>query len=225
MKLRFLLPLLFAIPLHAQSFPFPPLSDPFWKTPDGVREMASLTEAANISSTVGVMLQDATPAQTWVKVANEGDTVTFSVGATVRYGAAQGAAVVSGTPCAKSGGCWNQVDIAIAPGAPPWSIFVSNATQPTGFGPDPIAGTVKELDVLETASVQVVTVNGKPVTVPALLVVVVVPPVPATQTLTCSVTVPNFPVTYTPGSPASTLSAAITSSFNAIISKVVVSCK
>jgi len=109
-------------------------------------------------------------AQTYVKVANEGDTVTFSGPASVRYGAAQGAAATASyQPCAKVGGCWNLLSVS---GTAPMTIANGGA-----FGTDPIVGTVKELDVLQTNAVQNLIVNGKPVTVAALPVVVVTPPV------------------------------------------------
>jgi hypothetical protein len=114
-------------------------------------------------------------AQTWVKVANEGDSVTAI--ATVRYGAAQGATATAGTPCATVGGCWVQISVA--------GPFTANNAF---FKKDPINGTAKELDVLETASVQTVTVNGKPATVSALPLP---PPPPSISTLTFSATI-NF---------------------------------
>ncbi len=102
---------------------------------------------------------------TWFKVANEGDAVTAT--ATVRYGAAQGATATAGfKSCATVGGCWMQLAVS-------GPITVGNAL----FG-DPIPGTVKELDVMQTTSAQTVTVNGKPVTVPALA-----PPPPPSVTV------------------------------------------
>jgi|ERR1035437_8023473 hypothetical protein len=111
-------------------------------------------------------------AQTWLKVANEGDSVIAT--ATVRYGAAQGATATAGTPCATAGGCWAQLSVA--------GPFTANNTF---FKKDPINGTAKELDVLETAAAQTVTVNKVAVIVPALPLPPP-PPVTPVKTWTCT---------------------------------------
>lgn len=104
-------------------------------------------------------------AQTWFKVANEGDTVTSTAAITYRYG---------------SGTLWT------APKTSSGTIAVSNAT----FG-DPAPGVVKELDVLETSSAQTVTVNGSAVTVPASAPSATV----STASSTLAVSVPNIVIT------------------------------
>ena len=105
------------------------------------------------------------PAPLWIKVANENDSVIATT--TVRYGAAQGATATAGfKPCATVGGCWVQL-----------SVSGTFAAGNTFFKTDPIPGTAKELDVLQTTSAQVVTVNGTKLTVPAFTPVIV-PPVP-----------------------------------------------
>lgn len=101
--------------------------------------------------------------QVWMKVATEGSAVTTT--ATVRYGAPQNAPATAGyKPCATVGGCWAQLSVS-GPFAVGNDFFKS----------DPISGTVKELDILETASPQTVTVDGKTITVPGTA-----PPVPIT---------------------------------------------
>lgn len=114
-------------------------------------------------------------AQTWLKVASEGDSISTT--AIIRYGAPQGATASAGTPCALVGGCWVQLSVS--------GPFVANNAF---FKSDPINGTAKEVDVLETTSAQVVIVNGKAITVPALPVAGTVPTV---NTITFSTTI-NF---------------------------------
>lgn len=122
-------------------------------------------------------------AQTWVKVANENDTVKAT--ATVRYGA------VACTPTATVP-CWIQLAVS-------GSFTVNNAF----FKADPDPNVVKELDVLETTAAQTVTVNGKPVTVPALTPPpVVTPPVTPPPVNSVTMNLSNFfltigGVTYT----------------------------
>lgn len=109
------------------------------------------------------VLVGAAQAQTWFKVANEGDTVKAT--ATVRYG-------VNNCVPSAAAACWVQLAVT-------GQFTASN----TFFRVDPDVGVVKELDVLETSVAQTVTVNGKPVTVPALPappVVVVTPPTTGT---------------------------------------------
>lgn len=120
----------------------------------------------------------------WIKVANEGDTVKAT--ATVRYGV---------TNCAT---CWVQLAVS-------GQFTASN----TFFKTDPAPGVVKELDVLQTSVAQVVTVNGKPVTVPAL---VVTPPL--VNQKTCTVPAQTIPVTINADG-----------SFTANLSGLVVTCK
>lgn len=79
----------------------------------------------------------------WVKVANESDAVVTSAPVTVRYG---------------SGTSWATQTMQ-------GTIAANNTT----FG-DPIPGTLKELDVQQTSTVQTVVVNGNPVSVPALAI-------------------------------------------------------
>jgi hypothetical protein len=141
------------------------------------------------------LLTASASAQTWQKVATEGQSVTFSnLPITVRFGAAQNAPTSGGALCVTAGGCWT-APLVIAGG--PTVTAVANlslfaATKPVT--PDPIVYTVKELDVLETAVAQTVTVAGKVVTVPATGVVA--PPPPPTTV----VYLLNGPITltYTP---------------------------
>lgn len=112
-------------------------------------------------------------AQTWVPVAHEGDAISVT-SATVRYGTPN----CTPTPAVP---CWIQLSVS--------GKFIANNAF---FKTDPAPNVVKELDVLQTSAAQVVTVNGKPVTVPAALVVVVTPPV---TSKTCSVPAQTIPVT------------------------------
>jgi hypothetical protein len=124
-------------------------------------------------------------AQTWTRVATEGQSVTFnSSPITVRFGAPQGAlAANGGKSCATVGGCWTPA-IVVA-GGPPFSMQASIANFHV---PDPIPNTVKEMDVLQTAIDQTVTVAGMVVKIPAL-VGVIAPPPPNTITFS---TIINF---------------------------------
>lgn len=106
-----------------------------------------------------LLLALASPAfsQTWFKVATEPDTVTTTAGQTWRYGAPSGT-TGAGVVCP----CWSASSTKAIAGA---SISDSGG----GFlAPDPAQGVVKELDILETAVAQTVTVNGVAVKVPAL---------------------------------------------------------
>lgn len=95
-------------------------------------------------------------AQTWFKVAVEGDKVTTTAPVTYRFGTAN---------CATATGCWTASTSTSVPLA---SLLVSYTTLS-----DPAPTIRKELDLLETASPQAVTVrlglnlNIATVTVPA----------------------------------------------------------
>ena len=102
-------------------------------------------------------------AQTYYKVANENDTIVTPTAISVRYG---------------SGSSWV---MATETG----TFTASNAT----FG-DPIPGTAKELDVLETATPQTMTVNGTSVTVPALVSTQTATPAPTTTTTATTYPIP-----------------------------------
>ena len=114
--------------------------------------------------TLALLTASVAHAQSWYKVASEGQTITATTAISVRYGAPQSIPTAVNT-CTTVGGCWDP-SVALAAGQ---SIFINT----TNFSPDPAPYSVKELDVLQTAVVQVVTVAGVKVTVPA---VVVVPP-------------------------------------------------
>lgn len=96
--------------------------------------------------------------QTWFKVASEPDTVTTAAGVSWRYGTATGT-TSAGVVCP----CWSKTfTTAIA------AQSISDASN--GFLlPDPAPGVAKELDILETAVPQTVTVNGAAKVVPALI--------------------------------------------------------
>jgi len=94
-------------------------------------------------------------AQTYYKVANENDTIVTPTAISVRYG---------------SGSSWVM--------ATETGTFTANNTT---FG-DPVPGTAKELDVLETTTPQMMTVNGASVTVPALVSTQTATPAPTTTT-------------------------------------------
>lgn len=122
-------------------------------------------------------------AQTWQKVAKDGDSVTFgALPVTLRYGTPQGTVptLPGAKTCSIVGGCWNGTATVPVGGA----VSLTVAPSPILGTNDPAYGTVKELDVLETAAAQTVTVNGVKVTVPAL------PPTSTTYLLTCKVVVP-----------------------------------
>jgi len=89
---------------------------------------------------IPMLLSASLHAQAWVKVANENDTIVTPTAISVRYG---------------SGSSW-------VTATETGTFSASNST----FG-DPVPGTAKELDVLETATPQTMTVNGTSVTVPA----------------------------------------------------------
>lgn len=114
-----------------------------------------------ITSLLAVLLSGAN-AQTWVKVANGGDTVAASAGAVLRYGAN-----------VSTYACDSGTNKAGSPSAAAWSAPLTLAadttiTDDSIFGPDPAYCVVKEIDVLETPVAQTVTVNGIAVNVPAL---------------------------------------------------------
>jgi hypothetical protein len=109
-----------------------------------MRKLLPITVAALLT-----LLAAALNAQTWVKVANEGDVVNAT--ATVRYGV-QGCTVTPAVPC------WVQKTVT--------GSFTANNIY---FGSDPDPGVVKELDVLLFLSAQTVTVNNTAVNVPALV--------------------------------------------------------
>lgn len=135
-----------------------------------IRKFVSVLSVAFVAMCCAFPQTPAPVQQTWFQAASGGDTLTVSSAVTVRFGAQQGAAPASSEyqPCGTAGGCWNQV--TLAPGT-------YNVGDVAVFGADPIYGTAKELDVLETAAAQSVTVNGAAKTVPAL------PPPPHTIVL------------------------------------------
>jgi hypothetical protein len=97
------------------------------------------------------------PAPVWVKVAVESNTVSTSTTVTWRYGI--GAGITSqGVDCSIAPGCWT-TPIASTIG----SVSISGAFS----GSDPANGLVKELDILETATMSSITVNGALTIVPA----------------------------------------------------------
>lgn len=102
---------------------------------------------------------------TWYKVAHDGDSISIPAGTTLRYGASAGTPFGCGTGPALAATVW------VTP------TKLGSTVTPAALGvADPANCYVKELDVLQTSVAQTVTVNGKPMTVPALPVVVVTPP-------------------------------------------------
>lgn len=117
-------------------------------------------KTARLAGAALVLIATSCSAQTWIKVASEGDTVAFTTVATLRYGAPQNATPVPpNAPCSTVGGCW----VGPITTTPPQIISVSNAN----FGSDPIPGTLKELDIQQTGQPQTVNVNGVDKTIPA----------------------------------------------------------
>jgi hypothetical protein len=104
-----------------------------------VKELEELSDSAAI------------PTGTWLKIANEGDTVTIPAGLTVRYGARQGTSPGN-----------NLVSKALSSDSfDPLVTFSTSSTfvvSNSVFGADPAQNYVKELDV-EPANA-VVYVNG-----------------------------------------------------------------
>jgi hypothetical protein len=145
-------------------------------------------------------------AQTWQKVANENDTVTLSGPATVQFG------VTTANAATCNGVRWIEGVYGLPANAPVVSIASTFVASNGVFGADPCPNVVKELDVLETSSAQSLTVNGAPVTVPALPVVVVTPPVTPAACGTSTLGTSTGPITLTTASiaiPAQTVTATV----------------
>lgn len=81
------------------------------------------------------------PIEVWKKVADEGDVVLVKAGTIVRYGAPKGSPNSYGG--VTSADAWTQ-SVAFLEDT---TLTVDN----TSFGPDPVVGTIKELDMLGTA--------------------------------------------------------------------------
>ena len=141
---------------------------------------------------VPIALAAQTP--TWFTVASEGDTVTLAAPATVRYGTPAGVPVTTAgaTVCSTAGGCW---DSAVVETAGPLTV----GTAAFG-GVDPAVGTVKVLQVEETASAQSVTLNGQNVPVPALGAATVACALPTT--FNANPSLPATPPNCAPNTPA-----------------------
>jgi hypothetical protein len=110
---------------------------------------------------------------TWFRVAGEYDTVTSTTPVTYRYGTASGLTYAK-VDCSLAPQCWIQRAATLK------SFVVSYTT----IG-DSAPGLGKEFDILETATVQTVTVNGTTKTVPALAVT---PQLTTTYLITCKAT-------------------------------------
>ena len=122
-----------------------------------------------IAILIFILLTIPVHAQTWKTVATEGQTVVTTGPVTVQFGTAQNTPATAGyKPCATVGGCWKSLSTTAV------GDFVANVGT---FG-DPIPGTLKVLQVLETSTAQKVTVGGVVVMVPALPA----PPVTVTAT-------------------------------------------
>lgn len=132
-------------------------------------------------------------AQTFTTVAGEGDTVTNTSDSaiTYRYGAPAGTtpALAGSMACATDGGCWDPSG-TLQPGR---TIVVNTTT----MGGDPIYGTLKVLQIEQSATAQSVTVTpaagGPSTTVP-------VPALPPPPPPTSIATPPgqNYAVTLSP---------------------------
>lgn len=117
-------------------------------------------------------------AQTWYKIANEGDSINLgSNGITIRYGSPN--CTVSATVI-----CWTQLSAS--------GSFIANNSL---FKLDPAPNIVKEVDILETNSIQTILVNGKPQQIPAQPVIIVTPP-PTTKTVIGTRVCSNYTETY-----------------------------
>lgn len=113
-------------------------------------------------------------AQTFFKVAKEGDKFAATNPLTYRYGIAKGK-TTTGVTCP----CWSPS--VVTKGA--ITTTVSNGV----IAPvDPAPGLVKELDILETSVVQSVTVNGATVVIPAAPVVASGGITVTTSTISCA---------------------------------------
>jgi hypothetical protein len=122
--------------------------------------------------------------QTWVKVANEDDTITASAPITYRFGVPQGAQTGSAV-CTAVGGCW---DAPVTTSGP----LTLQVYSSSFAGGDPAPDIVKQLQVLETSVAQ--TVNDTPpggttvsVPIPALPLIPVTIPVGQAYTVTLSI--------------------------------------
>jgi len=148
-----------------------------------------------------------TSAPVWFTLnAREGDTVTATGSITLRFGQVASTCVVAGGtgPCSAGSGApspeaWTSPQTFTAGSGTSVSVVVGAAA----FGNvDPLYGIYKTVQVEKQAAAQNITVNGQPMTVPAL-----------TTTSTCqlvatpsSIAFPNTPLGYTYSSPASIVS-------------------
>lgn len=128
------------------------------------------------------------PKQTWFKVATEGASITTSDSITYRFGTASGIAD-NNVDCAKTS-CWSAPTVQSSQ----WTNFlVYFKSFPFA---DPAPDVVKELDVLETATAQTVTVTP----VGGLPIVLIVPADPALAPSTPIPVLPSTTASFTPGS-------------------------
>jgi hypothetical protein len=147
-------------------------------------------------------------AQTWFTVANENDTVVFnSLPVTFQFGVPAGTPITNpgSVPCTTlPNGCWDNPVRLLNTGIPSVTITANLAYFDNV---DPAEGTVKVLQVQETAVAQAVTVNGVVKIVPALPAPPVTPPVtpPIAYILTI---VCNYPT------PTSTVPTACTTAIS-----------
>ena len=100
-----------------------------------------------------------TPTGTWLKIANEGDTVTIPAGLTVRFGVRQGTLPVDSSVSRPAASDSFDPPITLATTS---TFVVSHSV----FGGDPAQNYKKELDV--EISVSAVSVNGVVVSVPSI---------------------------------------------------------
>ena len=141
----------------------------------GVNKTVQVEEQATVQNiTVNGQPVTIPSASVWFTLnATEGDTVTATGSITLRFGqVASTCAVVMGTgPCAGGPGtptpeAWTTPQTFTAvPGVATVSVLVGAAAF---NNVDPLPGVYKTVQVQEQATVQNITVNGQPVTVPAL---------------------------------------------------------
>lgn len=123
--------------------------------------------------------------QTWFKIAKDGDSISIPSNTKLQYGA------LAGTPWGCGG---THAPLATTVWVTP-TIASPTTVSPFNLGvPDPANCYVKELDVLETSTVQIVKVNGISITVPATSVVVVTPPPITTSTIKMKLTCNGNPI-------------------------------
>lgn len=131
-----------------------------------------------------------TPAQTWYTVAPEGASTSLTIPAGTTYQVG-----VASCP-ATSAAAWSApVTVTAATTFNPLDLGTNAAAFPFA---DPCPNTVKNLQVLETSAVQVLTLNGASVSVPALATAAAPVNCPAPATFNANPTPPATPPNCAP---------------------------